>query len=170
MGEPGRVGDLEIAQDLSQEHREWRIERAGWIAGALLLLAALLGLLGPGPLSSATAGEPHSSLWVEYERFQRYQAPATIRVHFGPGVARGGEARVALNRAFVESVDLRHIDPAPARVEAGSDRFTYAFLVADSSRPSAVTFRFEPDTFGRVPVEVEAEGGPRLRFRLFYYP
>jgi hypothetical protein len=40
---------------------EWMAERIGWLPMALLL-AAFMGFLGPGPLSSSTAGEKGSSL------------------------------------------------------------------------------------------------------------
>ena len=56
-----RVGDLQIHQDLCQERREWKIQRVGWLLMALMLVAALAGLLGPGPLSSTIAEDSRST-------------------------------------------------------------------------------------------------------------
>lgn len=170
MPMPKRVGDLEINQDLPHERLEWRIERVGWAAMALILSAALAGLLGPGPLSSAMAGERGSALWVEYNRFERYQAPAMLRVHLGPGAARDGRARLWLSREYVENIELHHIDPEPESVEAGPDLFVYTFNLTDPTRPAAVTFHLEANKFWRAPVGVGLDGGPRLNFSQFFYP
>jgi hypothetical protein len=170
MPDPDRVGDLEIHQDLPHERLEWRIERIGWVAMALVLLAALGGLLGPGPLSSATAGDTGSPLRVEYNRFARSQAPAILRVHLGPGAAHDGKARLWLSREYVENIELHHIDPEPESVEAAHDRLIYTFNLPDPSRPTAVTFHLEANAFGRMPVSVGLDSGPQLHLRQFVYP
>jgi hypothetical protein len=170
MPKPQRVGDLEITQDLPHERLEWRLERIGWSVMALVLLAALAGLLGPGPLSRATAGEPGAPLWVEYHRFARYQAPAMLRVHLGPGTARAGQARLWLNRDYVEHIELLHIDPEPEKVEVLPDRLLYIFNVPDPARPTAVTYYFEANTYGHLPLRVGLEAGPQLAVSQFYYP
>ena len=170
MPKPEHVGDLEITQDLAHERLEWRIERVGWIVMALVLLAALVGLLGSGPLSRATAGEEGSALWVEYNRFERHQAPAMLRVHLGPGAARDGKARLWLNREYVENIELHHIDPEPERVEVEHDRLIYTFNLPDPTRPTAVTYYLEANTYGRMPLRVGLDAGPQLNFSQFYYP
>lgn len=53
-GEVHRVGDLEIEEDLDHQRRCWKLERASWAVMALVLLAAMAGLFGSGPLSWAT--------------------------------------------------------------------------------------------------------------------
>jgi hypothetical protein len=170
MPKPKSVGELEFHQDLPHERLEWRIERIGWVTMALLLLAALIGLLGPGPLSSATAGGRDSALWVEYNRFERYQAPAMLRVHLGPGAARDGKARLWLSRKYVENIELRHIDPEPESVEVAHDRLIYTFSAPDPTRPTAVTYHLEANKFWRMPVSVGLDGGPQLNFTQFFYP
>jgi hypothetical protein len=170
MPKPKRVGDLEINQDLQHQRLEWKIERVGWVVMALTLLAALAGLLGSGPLSSATAGERGSALWVEYNRLERYQGPAMLRVHMGPGAARDGKARLWLSREYVENIELRHIDPEPESVEAAPDRLIYTFNLPDPTRPTAVTYHFEANRFWRMPVGVGLDGGPELQFSQFFYP
>ncbi|HYD01305.1 MAG TPA: hypothetical protein VEB22_08770 [Phycisphaerales bacterium] len=165
MAESTHVGDLQIHQDLSQERMEWKIERVAWVVALLILLAALAGLLGPGPLSRAEAGE--GPLRVEYNRLARYQAPEMLRIHIGPGASRGGKSRIWLSRAFIEGIELKHIDPRPSSVEAAPDRFTYTFDAADGG---VMVFHFEPNTFGRAEVTVGAEGGPPVAFSQFFYP
>jgi hypothetical protein len=170
MAKPKRHGDVEVQQDLAHERLEWKIERIGWAAIVLLLVAALAGLLGPGPLSSTTAGERGSPLWVEYDRFVRYRSPTTMRVHLGSGAARNGAVRLWVTREFVESVELHRVDPQPARVELAPDRTIYTFNVADSTRPIAVIFHLEPNRYGRMPVAVGLEAGPSVAFHQLFYP
>jgi hypothetical protein len=114
-----RVGDLEIEQNLAQQRREWTIQRIGWVVMVLLALAALLGLFGGGPFSEGTAGDRDGPLWVEYPRFARLQAPAELRLHVGSEAVPGNEARVWLDRDFIENVQIQHITPEPDRVELG---------------------------------------------------
>src|SRR3712207_4138009 len=52
MSETTRVGDLEVAEDLTFQRREWAAQRVGWVLLALVIAAALAGLLGRGPLST----------------------------------------------------------------------------------------------------------------------
>jgi hypothetical protein len=169
MNQPKRVGDLEVHADVSHQEVEWRAERVGWIVMALLMVAALAGLLGPGPFSSTAAGE-EGSLRVEYDRFARYQAPEKLRAYLGPGMARDGKARMWLNRDFVEGVELIHIDPKPETVETAADRIIYTFVVADPNDVARMTWHFEGNRFGSIPVRIGLEDGPQLHFTQFFYP
>jgi hypothetical protein len=170
MARPERLGDIQINQDIPHESREWMIERIGWIVMALTLLAGLLGLLGPGPLSTATAGEKGSTLWVEYNRFERYQAPATLRFYLGTGAVHDGKVRLWLKREYVDGIELRHIDPEPERVEVSHDRVTYTFNLSDSSGPAKVTYHFEANRFWTMAVGTGLDGGPQINFTQIFYP
>jgi hypothetical protein len=165
-----RVGTLEVAQDLEFQRRSWTVQRIGWVVMALVIVAALLGLFGPGPLSSATAGEQGGALWAEYRRFGRYASPSTLRIHLGTGAARDGEARVWLSREYLEGVRIQHITPEPDSVEAGLDRITYAFRVAEPGQPVAVTFHLELQQIGPTTGRVGLPDGPSLTFSQFVYP
>lgn len=50
-----RVGELEIEEDLDFQRRMWRLQQIGWALLVLVVVAALLGLFGKGPLSRAVA-------------------------------------------------------------------------------------------------------------------
>ena len=60
---------MDIEQDLSFQHREWRRERIGWVVIGLILLAGLLGLFGHHPFARATSQTAKGQLTVEYDRF-----------------------------------------------------------------------------------------------------
>ena len=170
MPRPKRIGDLDINQDLPHESLEWKIERVGWVMMSGILLAALLGLLGKGCLSHAILGKPNTIFWVEYDRFERYQAPTMLRLHLGPGAAQGDKARIWVSREYVENIELHHIDPEPDRVEAKADRFLYTFNVPDASAATAVTFYLEGNKYGRLVLDVGLEAGPQVNASQFFYP
>ena len=170
MADIHRVGDLEISQDLNFQRRSWAVQRFGWVLLAMVILAALLGLFGPGPLSQAMAGQQDSPLRIEYHRFWRLKSPMSLRLHLGPEAAASGQARVWLSRSYVEAMRVQHVTPQPQRVEAGSDRFTYVFTLSQVNRPTAVTFTIEPETPGSVAGQAGLENGLEIRFRHFIYP
>ena len=94
------VQGLQIEEDRAHQRREWRIERVGWVLMAGLLLAGLLGLLGDGPLSRATAGSA-GALSVEYDRLQRAAAPYEYRFEVDPSLAREGQLRLRFDDALL---------------------------------------------------------------------
>jgi len=170
VSENAGLSNLEINQALDFQRRRQLVERVGWIAMALVVLAALVGLFGPGLLSAARAGETDGPLWMEYNRFARLQAPQTLRAHLGPDAAKNGEARVWLDREYLQSVQVQQVTPQPALVVAGPDRLTYVFEVDGTEQPTAVTFNVLPDSFGPLRGRVGLEGGGSFGFTQFVYP
>lgn len=170
MVDTPRVGDLELEEDLRFQKRQWKVQRIAWVVWLLVLVAAVAGLFGSGPLSNGTAGEEGGPLWAEYQRFERHQGPSDLKVFLGPGAASGGEGRVWLGRDYLESVELESVTPPPLRVEAGADRYTYVFPVTDPQQGTAVVFRFRPEALGRHEGRIGLPGGAELKFGRFVYP
>jgi hypothetical protein len=137
---------------------------------AMVGLAALVGLLGPGPLSNTIAGEEGGPLWLEYSRFGRFKAPLMLRLHLGPNAIEHGPARLWLGREYLESVQVQTITPSPLHVEAGLEQLTYAFAVSEVIRSTAVSFSLKAEQIGRLRGCVGLIDGPTLCFRQFIYP
>ena len=172
MPVPERTGDLELGEDPVYQRREWLFERVGWVFMIVVIVAALLGLLGQGPLSNKSVGEPTGRLWLEYEGFVRYHDQATLRVHLS---GSGKEASVWFDRAYWDALDIKSISPAPTRLEAGADKVQLTFLLTDTAKePSGqqamITVRFEPDALGVLSGRVGLPDGPPLEYRQFVYP
>lgn len=162
------IDGLQLHQNMAHQRREWRVQRIGWALMALLLLAALLGLLGPGPLSRTTAAA--GALRVEYNRFEHMQAPSEMRIGLPADAVDGGTVRLRLSRAFVENVQLERIDPQPRANAADGDGFVYEFDTRQSRVPVDVIVRYQYQAFGRMPVRVAIEGGPAMSFEQWVYP
>lgn len=161
---------LEVPQDLRFQQGSWTAQRLGWALLALLLLAALLGLFGAGPLSRATSGAQDGPLWAEYHRFWRYKYPMSLRIHFGPEATRHGEVRVRISRPYLESMSVEHVTPQPQSVEAGPDHLTYVFKISRVGYPTAVTFDLKPNAPGSVTGRAGLDSGPEIAIGHFIYP
>lgn len=165
-----RVGSLEVDQDLAFEHRLWTVERIGWGLMLLAAVAALVGLLGPGPLTYLTAGPEGGPLWVDYYRFQRVQSPDEIQVHLGPGDRDNREVRLWIDRQYLDNVELEKVTPQPWRVETGPDRLVFVFHRSEPDKTAAVRFRFLPRQPGSQRARVGLEGAAPVEFSQFVYP
>jgi hypothetical protein len=165
-------GDLEISENLDFQRRVWAFQRVGWVLMALVVLVALLGLLGPGLLStSAKAENENANLSIrEYERFLRFFKPTDLRLQLDPGATTDGEAHVWLDRQYVEGFQVQRVTPEPESVEVGPDRLTYVFNVDELEGPTAVAFNLQPQKFGRLQGQVGLEGEEPVSFGQFVYP
>jgi hypothetical protein len=170
MSEIHRVKDLEIAEDLKYQLRSWTVQRIGWVFMGLLSLAGLLGLLGSGLLSWAQVGKPEDRFWLEYERFERFQSPAQLRVHFKPGSGTAGQVRIWIDRDYLEQIQLQQVTPQPERVEAEADHLVYVFHTATTDRSTAVTFYFQPQQIGSIAGSVGIQTQQVINFSQFVYP
>lgn len=170
MAETKTVDGMQLHQDMAHQRREWRVQRIAWAVMALVLLAALAGLLGPGPLSRSVANAADGALRVEYNRFERLQSPSELRIRLPADAARTGTVRLRLNREFVGNVEIRDVLPEPESSSADADGFVYELDTGGSGGPVTVAVRYEYRTFGSTPVRVAIDAGPAVSFDQWVYP
>ena len=166
--EPGPREAPQVAEDMPFQKRTWAVERVAWVAMALLLVAALLGLFSVGPLSRTQAGSPEA-LRVSYERFERYQAPSTLRLDLGPAAVAAGEAAVHLGRAFVEAVQIEQIRPEPREAAAAAGGLRLVFDVVPE-QPASIYLQVRPQKIGFIDGSVGLAGGATVGIGQFVYP
>lgn len=166
MGKPQRFGDLEAGYDPGHEEREWIVQRIGWAVMALLIAAALAGLLGPGPLSKRHAGKMGSPLHVEYQRFGRYQAPGELRVYCRP---EGEQFRITVDRGFIQNSEITRIMPEPIETILELDAQSFVFR-REGVDDHLVTFRFESQQFGQATTRIILDKKESVEIRQFYWP
>ncbi len=166
-----RVRDLEISQDLDFQRNSWTVERVGWVVMTLVVIAALLGLLGgDGPLATATAGDDIDPLQVHYRRFLRKHSPTQFQIDLQPGAVQGEEARIWIDREFLEGYEIRNIVPEPDSVEAGADRMIYVFTLDQASQPTTISFNVQAQQIGPAMGRVGLDGGQDVEFSQLVYP
>lgn len=165
-----KVGDLDIAEDVKHQRMIWQIQRMGWALMLLVLGAALAGLLGPGPLSKAIAEVRGGDLSVHYERFVRYQAPCRLRIRIGPNAVTDGKVRLWVSRQFVDQIEIQRLDPEPAVTELHPRGLLYVIAAGQLREQATVTFHYQPDQYGKLPVSVGLENGAQLALTQWVYP
>ncbi len=136
---------------------------------ALVVLAALVGLLGGGPLSQATAGEG-APLQVQYGRFVRHRAPTDMEIRLQLGAVQEDKARVWVDRAWLDTINLQSVVPEPESVEAGGDRLIYVFQLEAPGEPATIKFDYMPIRFGVRTVTIGLDGGEGVNFNQVVYP
>lgn len=155
---------LPIHEELGLQRWIWRCERLGWVLLGLFVALALAGLFASGgPWAKATRVSEDGQLRVEYERFQRRGAPATLTLELAPGVNR-----VGLDEGLVADWTVEALYPQPLRMTS-SDGVLWLEL-AGGAGPNRVHLALRPDGLGRVAWRILRPGQPPLEFSAFVYP
>jgi hypothetical protein len=150
-----------IDEDMPFQTRTWTVERVGWIFLGVVLLIALTGTFGSGPLSTQRTGG--AAFNVEYERFQRATKLARYVLHLK---GAGDEQQVLLSPVFQRAYEVADIQPKPSRSTAGPAGLDLRFM---SAGELTVVIRAHPRRSGPVNLEL-ASGQVRLRAWSFVYP
>ncbi|MEW5848631.1 MAG: hypothetical protein AB2A00_07440 [Myxococcota bacterium] len=141
-------GGLQLDESLLQEQREWRIQHVGWVLMGLVILAALVGLFGRGPVGQAVTGGPASPARMELNRLERKESKSRITIRLTPAAVRDGVATFWLDRQFLEGIDVMAMTPEPERVELMADRILYRFPTAGLSGVTSVVVDYRANKMG----------------------
>jgi hypothetical protein len=158
---------LDPDRDMPLQRRTWAAERIGWAVMGIAIIAALAGAFSDGPLSAAETSDPTAGLTLQYQRFERYHAPAFLRIAL---LGEGEAQSLSFNQAFLDSVRILRIVPEPVGSTAGAAGYTFHFGKAALGEAAAILVFFEPERFGVVRGEVAVAGRPPLRFTQWVYP
>lgn len=149
--------ELTIGDDIEFETLWWRIERGLWLFLSIVLLLALSGLLGNGPLAHHEIDTPDQALEVRYERVAHYKSPAILQVRIRPQLFQNGRAYLWINRVIVNDMGEQRIIPQPEQSSPGDNGILYVFPVEDVTRPLIVSFALEPSKVGIFRQEVRVD-------------
>ena len=165
-----RHGDLEIDQDIDFQRREWRAQRIGRGVLFVIVLAALAGVFGGGPLATASVRTPDGRLRVEYDRIARHGAPTPLRVHVAPPASGDSVIGVWIDQAYMHGVILRGISPEPTEGQAGDQRLVYRFRLSDPSRAADIIFQVDGHELWSRHGAMGLVNGDSVRLRQFVLP
>jgi hypothetical protein len=168
VGEPHRVGLIEVDQDLDHARSLWRVQRAGWVVMLLIVLGAVLGLFGHGPLAEGQART--GGFIMDYDRFARHGATSSLQAEASPQTLRGDTLKLWLTRDYLDGVEIESVIPEPERVETRGDVVLFTFMTAERSQSTRVTFNMRPDEYWSQPARAGIDGGASVSFRQFIYP
>ena len=146
---PQRLRPIDLKEDQRFTRGSWRFERAGWIAIGALVIAAVLGLTGPGLLSDVSRRDEAVPFEVRYTRFPHFQTGHALRVRLLP--ASGSSTfEIWIDEEYRRTIDIDQVEPEPARITLDHGRSVYAFNTTPGPGPREVVFRVVPRTIGRV--------------------
>ncbi|WP_377045412.1 hypothetical protein [Roseomonas elaeocarpi] len=148
-------GGFEVGYDERFEDRWWWWSRVGQAAMALVLLLALSGLLGRGPLSHHSLSSADGTLTVDYEPLARYGTPTQITLHVAdarltPATGGGEEVRLVLSDLMAEPLGLQRAIPQPAGWSAGDGRIELRITAAPDALEQRIRLQAQPSAAGWV--------------------
>jgi hypothetical protein len=161
--------NLVIEQDLHFQQRMWAVQRVGWVVIMCILVAALLGLLGSGPLASRTLNSPQGGFRLEYERFLRQRTPTRLHLLVHTKDQPQQEVRVWCDRTLFEHFEVTQIVPPPVKVETAAGSLTYIFPLTAQVEQLLIVFSLESESFGLLSSRIGV-GDDSLYFRQLVYP
>jgi hypothetical protein len=164
------MAPFENPADLEFQQRQWAFERVAGIALALMVVLAMLGVFGSGPLDAHTVQT--SKLKLEYSRFLRREAPNEIRLTIRPDTpdrfTPDGFA-ISVDRAYLEHNSPESIDPEPASKVLKADQVSFQFD-SEGPGPFVITLRLRPTRTGPLAGTVRLESEDAIALSQFVYP
>jgi hypothetical protein len=126
------------------ERLEWRLQRAGWICWGLVLGAALLGLLGSGPLNQRSSASKAGTLQCTHDRIVHHHHLVLLKLRARP---RASEFRLRLPDDWLNSVTVKDISPEPIKMTTDRDGAIWSFSSTGDGRHT-VRVLVEYEKFG----------------------
>ncbi len=105
-----KIGDLEISEDIEFQKKSWRFERVSQYLVLLLVVLALLGLFGGGPISSTTRTS-QNGLQVECPRFQRNHSSYRLKITPSAASIREGQVSIWVDQSLLHALRIENITP-----------------------------------------------------------
>lgn len=168
MPDADRPPDLEIDQDLRWERRYIRVQVVSWVIMALIIGAALAGLMGAGPLSTTTVASPHRSLVVQYQRVLRYEEPVAFTIILTPP-RHASRVQLWIDNELLRPYQVASIAPQPRSSSAGKGRTRYTFAIRNTDHV-VINFRLITMEEGYYRGRVGVSGGESVALWQFIYP
>ncbi len=164
-----RYPGLEMELDERFQRREWRVERVAWGVMGAIIIGAVAGVFGGGPVSRGRAGDVEAGVIVEFDRFARREAPITLRLVVQPSLIDRDRVQISFNRDFMDQHRVQAITPTPVASGATDDGVEYLFA-ADPQRPLIVTMNLHPIHAGTHQATVSVDEKASVLFSTFVYP
>ncbi|HGY9625952.1 hypothetical protein [Pseudomonas putida] len=156
-----------VQEDMPMQRRVWRFERVGWYMLVLLVLLALAGLFGNGPLSRSEVTSADGRVKVEYQRFNRAGAMDSMRISVrGSG---DGPVTVILGGSLFSEASIETMQPQPL-ASLSQGRALQLQLGTGGDGQATLYLTLRADAPG--PLEGVVRAGPNsaVRFSSFVYP
>ena len=156
-----------VQENMRMQHRVWRFERVGWYVLVIIVLLALAGLFGNGPLSDAEAVSQDGRLKVEYQRLSRSGTTDSLFITI-QGVP-GKPVMVELAGSLLREASIETMQPEPqVSMSHGPALLLQLGTTNDGVATLYLTLRSEH--VGTLQGVVRAGSQAEVQFSTFLYP
>jgi hypothetical protein len=162
--------DLQIEQDLRFTEKEWRAERVGWVVLGVIVLLALAGLFGPGPLSLSQVEGGDDTLTVAYQKYNRSGGPTALQIEADAVLLSSRQFELRVDRSWLGEMLVDRITPQPSQTVVTGDDVIYTFEVSEGNEPVTVVFDMTVAGMGPTTGRVSAGDQAGVTFSQFLYP
>jgi hypothetical protein len=118
-----------IDEDPRLQRVTWRLQRIGWAGMLLVVIAALGGVFGAGPMAHGTAATADGALILRFDRVARVSRDADWLV-----TLPAGRSDIAFEAAALEAFRLGRFEPRPIHERQSGDHLTFAFASSGADR------------------------------------
>lgn len=160
---------LDLSADDAFQRREWKAQRIGWIVWTLVVVAAFLGLLGPGWLSSTSRTAKDGTFSVAFDRFLHYHNPSRIDVTLNK-LSPEEDFELSVANSLLDGLAILRIEPEPLSHRVGERGVTYAFKRDRDGNAAKVVFHVEYEEYWNAEGEVALVGSTPLVVKQFVFP
>lgn len=167
MSVPLTPSELDQAEVLASQRREWKAERVGWGIMALILALGALGGFGGGPLAHASRSS--GSTEFAFDRLVRHGVPTELRLTVSPSAIVGDRITVSLDWAYLQGIDFRDVRPTPISSTSVEDQLIFEFS-ASAGKTGDIVFEIEPRDIGKQSGRIGISDGTTLEFEQIVFP
>ena len=161
---------LRLATDDQFQRGEWIAQRVRWGLWVAILVAAGVGLLGPGWLSARRLAADDGAFTLNYDRFLHHHHPSQLEVSFKSRPRVAGEWTIHIGQAWLDGVQILRIEPEPVRQRIDAAGAAYTFAGALDAVAGKAVFHVEHQRYGEIQGAIALDGGEPVRFSQFVYP
>ncbi len=159
-----------LDSELPFQRKQWRIERIGWTAMAVLILYALAGGLGGGgPLSNAEVVAVDGSARVRYEKFARQLTPTTVEINVTQP-PDGRPTQLHVDGSYLSSTTIKLIVPEPDTTTIADNGYVFGFKRSSGVADTKIRLQLEPQRIGTANGWLVINNGEKLAINQFVFP
>jgi hypothetical protein len=156
-----------IQENMPMQKRVWRFERVGWYVLVIIVLLALAGLFGNGPLSDAEVVSQDGRLKVEYQRLSR--SGTTDNLFITIQGSPGQPVMVELEGSLLREASIETMQPEPqVSMSHGPALLLQLGTSKDGMATLYLTLRSEH--VGSLEGVVRSGSNTKVHFSTFLYP
>lgn len=141
-------------EDLQFQKKEWVFQRVVWMIMLVIVVLAIIGVFGNGPIARAEAGGTQEILHIKYDRIvrerSRTETLVTINLNRSEVLRQTGDTLIHLwiSQDLVHSMGLTTTTPYPVRTSLNDTAIVFSFITPYDSRSIKILFDWKPVDIG----------------------